>query len=119
MRPGNPAKPQPKQQETIMIDTANSVTRNLVGAFAALVLGTTFVGAATGPAHAATVTTTQTVRYDDLNMNNAAGRAAFDARVRTAAKAVCAADFSDVASRAAEARCIDAAVASAKAATKA
>jgi UrcA family protein len=121
MRPGNPAKPREVQQETIMIDTANSFSRNLLGAFAALVLGTTFVGAATGPAHAATVTAapSQVVFYGDLNLASAAGRAAYDARIRGAAKAVCATGLDSVAARSAEAQCVNAAVASAKPATKA
>jgi UrcA family protein len=103
-----------------MTNTANSITRNIVGAFGALVLGVAFVGAATGPAHAATVTTvSQTVRYGDLNINNAAGRAALDARVRAAAKSVCTVDLNGLAARIEETRCFDAAVANAKSATKA
>jgi UrcA family protein len=104
-----------------MIDTVNSFSRNTLGAFAALVLGTIFVGAATGPAHAATVTptTSQVVFYGDLNLASPAGRAAYDARVLGAAKSVCATGLDSVAARAAETQCISNAVATAKPATKA
>lgn len=101
----------------------NSFSRNLVGSFAALLLGATFVGAATAPANAATVDGANSVRvsYGDLNLSTDAGRAAFAARVKTAAKAVCATDFADIASRTAEQNCINHAIANTKlsAATKA
>jgi UrcA family protein len=103
-----------------MTNTA-TFSRNVLGSFAALVLGMTFVGAATAPAHAATVDAASvSVSYSDLNMASPAGQNAFAARVKAAAKSVCATGLNDVASRSAEANCIDAAVAAGKvAATKA
>ena len=100
--------------------TTSTFSRNLLGSFAALALGMTFVGAATAPAHAATTDAASvSVSYADLNMASPAGQSAFAARVKAAAKTVCASDMNDVASRSAEEQCVDAAVASAKAATKA
>lgn len=95
--------------------TTTTLSRNLLGSFAALALGMTFVGAATAPAQAATVDATSvSVSYSDLNMASAAGQSAFAARVKAAAKTVCATDLADIASRSAEQACIDNAVASAK-----
>jgi len=95
---------------------SNSFSRNLIGGFGALVFGMTFVGAATAPATAATVDAapSTSVSYSDLNLSSAAGQNAFAARVRSAAKSVCANDFNDIASRTAEQHCIDAAVAGTK-----
>ena len=98
---------------------SNTLSRNLIGGFGALVLGFAFVGAATAPANAATVpaydnAVSVSVSYSDLNMATAAGQNVLAARVKTAAKSVCANDFGDVASRSAEQACIDAAVAGAK-----
>ncbi|HPU16281.1 MAG TPA: UrcA family protein [Polymorphobacter sp.] len=94
---------------------SNTLSRNLIGSFGALVLGFAFVGAATAPANAATVDATSiSVSYSDLNMNSTAGQSAYAARVKAAAKSVCATDLGDVASRSAEQACIDAAVAGAK-----
>ncbi len=94
---------------------SNTLSRNLVGGFGALVLGLAFVGAATAPANAATVDAASvSVSYSDLNMATAAGQNVLAARVKTAAKSVCANDFGDVASRSAERACIDAAVAGVK-----
>lgn len=99
-----------------MTNTAN-LSRNVLGSFAALVLGMTFVGAATAPAHAATMDATSiSVSSSDLNMANPAGQRAYAGRVKAAAKTVCAVDLSDIASRTAEQNCIDAAVAASKAA---
>ena len=99
-----------------MTNTA-TFSRNVLGSFAALVLGLTFVGAATAPAHAATMDVTSiSVSYSDLNMASPAGQSAYAGRVKAAAKTVCATDLSDVASRTAEQNCIDAAVAAGKAA---
>lgn len=99
-----------------MTNTA-TFSRNVLGSCAALVLGLTFVGAATAPAHAATIDVTSvSVSSHDLNMASPAGQSAYAARVKSAARTVCAADLSDVASRTAEQNCIDAAVAASKAA---
>ena len=96
---------------------SNTLSRNLVGGFGALVLGFAFVGAATAPANAATVdAATVSVSYSDLNMASPAGQSAYAGRVKAAAKTVCATDLNDVASRTAEQNCIDAAVAAGKAA---
>ncbi|TFU03657.1 UrcA family protein [Polymorphobacter arshaanensis] len=97
--------------------TTATLSRNVLGSFAALVLGMTFVGAATAPAHAATMdVTTISVSSSDLNMASPAGQSAYAGRVKAAAKTVCATDLNDVASRTAEQNCIDAAVAAGKAA---
>jgi UrcA family protein len=50
-------------------------------------------------------------------MASPAGQSAYAARVKSAAKIVCATDLNDVASRTAEQNCINAAVAASKAAT--
>ncbi len=96
---------------------SNTLSRNLLGSFAALLLGMTCVGAATAPAHAATMDATSiSVSSSDLNMASPAGQNAYAARVKSAAKTVCAVDLNDIASRTAEQNCIDAAVAASKAA---
>jgi len=93
----------------------NSFSRNLVGSVAALLLGATFVGAATAPANAATVEANSVrVSYSDLNLSSEAGRSVLAARVKTAAKTVCASDFDDIASRTAEQNCINDAIANTK-----
>ena len=93
-----------------------TLNRNLVGTFGALVLGLAFVGAATAPAQAATLEhTSKIVSYSDLNLSSQAGRDAFAARVRSAAKSVCTVGSGDLASQTAEARCVKASIEAAKA----
>ena len=92
--------------------------RTVFGAVAALFLGTVCLGAAAGPAAAAqTDDAARIVFVGDLNLQTRAGRAAYDARVRTAAEAVCATDRKDIASQAAEARCVKRAIANASTVT--
>lgn len=90
-----------------------SLTRAVVGTVGTLFCGGICLVSATAPAVAATVSATRaasgptaTVSYADLDTSNVHGRATLDRRIRTAAKTVCATGSSDVAARAAEARCV-------------
>ena len=87
---------------------ASTFARNIAGAAVALLLGTSCLVAAAGPAAAQSVDAvrTQTIGYSDLNLNSTAGRAALAARIRAAARNVCSSDLFGVERDAAEAQCI-------------
>ncbi len=94
--------------------TTQSFARIAAGAAGAAVFATVCLAAATGPAAAAPVS--RTVSYADLNLANPAGRAVLNARIKTAARAVCRDEGYDVASRARESRCVKSAIRKATAA---
>lgn len=93
--------------------------RTVFGAIASLVLGGACLIGAAGPAAAATAdgASARVVFVGDLNLQSASGRAAYEARVKNAAHAVCATDRKDIASQAAESRCVKSAVANARTVT--
>ncbi len=93
---------------------ANSTfVRNALGTVGAALFAAACFGAATAPAAASLVTVSKTVRYADLNLGNEAGRAALQARIKSAAKSVCTTGGNDLVSRDREDRCVKAAVAGA------
>ena len=94
-----------------MFATTETLFRTVAGAFGtALCAGVCLLGA-TAPAEAAPAARVQAVRYADLNLADAGGRSALDARIKQAARAVCSTGSADLRARTEEARCIRAAVA--------
>lgn len=93
--------------------------RTVFGAVASLVLGGACLVGAAGPAAAAqpNAGTARVVFVGDLNLQSASGRAAYEARVKQAAESVCSTDRKDIASQAAETRCVKSAVANARTVT--
>jgi UrcA family protein len=63
--------------------------RHILAAAAAGVAGFTTTLIAMPPAHAMETASSVRVSYDDLNLRNAAGRAALERRIEIAARAVC------------------------------
>ncbi len=90
-----------------------SIARTLVGTAGAALFAATCLVGAVAPAQAQDAVRTQTVRFDDLNLSNDAGRAALEQRIRAAAKSVCSVAGDDVASRNSVAKCTKVAVANA------
>lgn len=93
---------------------ANAFARTVVSATGALLIGGLCLTAAAAPAAAAPVTASKSVRYADLDLGQPQGRAALDARIKSAAKSVCFAGGSDLVSRRAEIRCTRVAIAAAR-----
>ena len=92
---------------------ATSFTRTVVGTVGAALLAATCFTAAAGPVTAAPVGASKTVRYGDLNLGNAQGRAALQARIGSAARSLCTTGATDLVSRDNEDRCVKAAIAAA------
>ena len=90
-----------------------SIARTLVGTAGAALLAATCLVGAVAPAQAQDDVRTQSVRYDDLNLSNNAGRATLEQRIRAAAKSVCSIAGEDVASRNRTAECTKTAIATA------
>lgn len=87
--------------------------RNAFSVAGAALLAGACLFAATTPAQAAEVTATKTVSYADLNLGQPQGRAVLDARIKSAAKSVCAVGGNDLVTRLAETRCAKIAIAAA------
>ena len=109
-----------------MFATASySVQRAVIGAFGTALFAGICLSGAMAPANAAEAQAyqgqarVQTVSSADLNLANAAGRAALDQRIKAAAETVCASGLNDTAARTAESRCVKAAVEAATVATSA
>lgn len=92
---------------------ATSFARTAFGTIGAAVFAATCLVAAVAPANATPVTASKTVSYADLNLDHAQGRAALQARIKSAAKSVCTTGGNDNASREREARCVKTAIATA------
>lgn len=85
--------------------------RSVFGAAAALILGGACLVGAAGPAAAAQPDSEARIVFvGDLNLASPSGQAAYAARIKSAAEAVCATGMKDVAAQAAESRCVKAAV---------
>jgi UrcA family protein len=96
-----------------------TVQRAVVGAFGTALFAGLALSGALAPANAAEVQArVQTVSYADLNLANAAGRAALDSRIKAAAETVCATGLNDTAAKVAESRCVKSAVEAANVATQ-
>ena len=91
----------------------STFARNALGAAGAALFAATCLVAAAGPAAAAPVTASKIVSYADLNLAKAQGRAVLQARIKSAAKAVCSTGSNDTLSRGLEDRCVRNAVANA------
>ena len=89
----------------------SSIARNVVSAAGAALIATACLSIAVAPAAAAS--TSKTVSYADLNLGNAQGRAALNARIKAAARSVCRVDSSNLQARTTETQCIKAAIRSA------
>ena len=97
-----------------MFNTFNSVvSRAVLGTVGTALCAGVCLVAATAPAAAETARTA-TVRYTDLDLGNAAGRATLDRRLGAAAYAVCANNDSGIDAALAEMACVRRAVAAAK-----
>jgi UrcA family protein len=97
----------------------HSVQRVIIGSIGTILAAGISLSGALAPANAAeTGARVQTVSYADLNLSNAAGRAALDQRIKAAAETVCATGLNDTAARTAESRCVKAAVEAATAVTQ-
>jgi UrcA family protein len=103
-----------------MFQTAShSFQRVVIGAVGTALFAGLSLSGALAPANAAeTQARVQTVSYADLNLSNAAGRAALDNRIKAAAETVCATGMNDAAAKTAESRCVKAAVEAASIATQ-
>ncbi|QXQ08011.1 UrcA family protein [Sphingosinicellaceae bacterium] len=89
----------------------SSFARNFVSAASAALIATACLTIAVAPAAAATAAPmSKTVSYADLNLANAQGRAALNARIKSAARSVCKVDGRDLQARTSETRCIKDAV---------
>ena len=96
-----------------MFATVNStVARVVLGTVGTALCAGLCLVAATAPASAEPVRTT-TVRYADLDVRTAPGRAALDRRVHDAARRVCTSADTGPAARVEEGRCVRHAVAAA------
>lgn len=97
----------------------STLTRNLFGAAGAVVIGLGCVAVAATPAAAAStsarVSVSKTVSYADLNLSNAKGRAVLEARIKSAAREICASTDATLAARMDANRCTKAALRSATA----
>ncbi|TRW14124.1 UrcA family protein [Glacieibacterium frigidum] len=91
----------------------NDFARNVVGAAGAALLAGACLFAATAPAQASPVAVSKTVSYADLNLAQPEGRATLHARIKSAAREVCAINRSDLKARLDETRCIRTAIADA------
>jgi UrcA family protein len=102
---------------------SHNVQRVIIGSIGTVLAAGLSLSGALAPANAAEVQApqtqarVQTVSYADLNLTNAAGRAALDQRIKAAAESVCATGLNDTAARTAESRCVKAAVEAATAVT--
>ncbi len=98
----------------------HSVQRVIIGAFGTALFAGLSLSGALAPANAAEAPAArvQTVSYADLNLGNAAGRAALDQRIKAAAETVCATGLDNTAAKVAETRCVKAAVEAATVATQ-
>lgn len=98
-----------------MFTTDNdSIFRNLVGAVGTLVFAGACLIAAAGPVNAAEAPRAQVVTYSDLDLAHTNGRNALESRINAAAHSVCSSGLDGVRARIEEARCVRAAVNSAK-----
>ncbi len=92
-------------------DTAARFAFGTLGAFVAAGL---CLGAATAPANAAEAPRTQAVSYKDLDLSKAQGRHALEARIKGAARSVCAANSDDLQERISQNICVRNAVGNAQ-----
>ncbi len=88
----------------------SSFARNLTSAVGAALIATACLTVAVAPAAAAPAATSKTVSYGDLNLANAQGRAALDARIKSAARSVCSTGSNGLQARTSETLCIKAAI---------
>ncbi len=93
--------------------TTHSFARVAAGTAGAALFAAFCLTAAVAPAAAEPVS--RNVSYADLNLSNAAGRAALESRIKAAARAVCQADGYDLAARNRESRCVKTAISNASA----
>jgi UrcA family protein len=98
----------------------HNAQRVIIGSIGTVLAAGISLSGALAPAQAAETSAArvQTVSYADLNLTNAAGRAALDQRIKAAAESVCATGLNDTAARTAESRCVKDAIAAATAVTQ-
>ena len=98
----------------------HNAQRVIIGSIGTVLAAGLSLSGALAPAQAAETSAArvQTVSYADLNLTNAAGRAALDQRIKAAAESVCATGLNDTAARTAESRCVKDAIAAATAVTQ-
>lgn len=102
------------------ITTSETLARAAAGTFGTLFCAGLCLVAAAAPAapasaETASVVRTEQVRYGDLDLASADGRATLDHRIRAASRRVCASDAVTLASRSAVNRCVDNAIGGARA----
>lgn len=101
-----------------MFDTS-TLTRNVFGAAGAVVIGLSCLAVAATPAAANTngqrVSVSKSVNYADLNLSSPEGRAALEARIKNAARQICATQGATLTARMDEYRCTKDALRSASA----
>jgi UrcA family protein len=97
-----------------MFTTSTSAFRNLLGTVGTVLCAGVCLIAATAPAQAAEAPRATTVSYVDLNLGNDQGRDTLDARIKAAARSVCANGGNDVRARTVEARCVREAISQAR-----
>jgi UrcA family protein len=93
-----------------MFTTSAYAVRTLVGAVGTVIFAGACLLGATAPAQAAEAPRTSVVSYSDLNLASDHGRTVLDARIKLAARNVCANGAGDLRSKADEARCTRTAV---------
>jgi UrcA family protein len=97
-----------------MFTTSTNALRTVLGTFGTVICAGVCLMAATAPAQAAEAPRATTVTYLDLNLANDQGRDTLDARIKSAARSVCANGGDDVRARSEEARCIRDAISQAR-----
>ena len=98
----------------MFITASNSISTTFVAAIGTALFAGVCLFGATAPAAAAPTPQALSVSYTDLNVASSSGRKTLDSRIIHAARTVCENGSNDVRSLAAEARCIDSAVAAAR-----
>ncbi len=93
-----------------MFTIGNTTLRTISGTIGTLVCAGICLMAATAPAQAADSAHMIMINHVDLNLANDRGRDALDARIKSAARSVCASGGSDVRARTDEARCVRTAI---------
>ena len=97
-----------------MFTTSTSAFRTVLGTVGTVLCAGVCLLAATAPAQAAEAPRATSVSYLDLNLGNDQGRDTLDARIKAAARSVCASGSNDVRARTEEARCVREAISQAK-----
>jgi UrcA family protein len=103
-----------RQRRNTMLTTSTNTFRNVLGTIGTVICAGVCLVAATAPAQAAEAPRATTVSYVDLNLANDQGRDTLDARIKAAARSVCANSGGDLRARTGQARCIREAISQAR-----